>query len=286
MTVVRYHIEHLTRYRYQSVARGCVMSVCLRPRQDERQKVVSFSLDIQPAAEAGDEIDFLGNHHHVFNIHRRHRQLDIVVSSDIELSMPPPLPDTLPADSWRIIERQKDTSDHWQFTHPSELTRPSPRLQEFINEQNIVKQSDPLSSVLVLNNLLYERLTYQPGSTSVSSPIDDILQNRCGVCQDYAHVMLAIVRGWGIPARYVSGYLWTSGDSKEQSPTTASHAWIECLLPEIGWVGFDPTNCTVNDNRHIRIAIGRDYRDVAPTRGVLQGGGKTELEVNVRIQVQ
>ena len=286
MTVVRYHIEHLTSYYYQSPAKGCVMSVCLRPRQDERQKIIGFSLDIQPAAEPSDEIDFLGNHHHVFNIHRRHQQLSIVVGSDIELSVPQPLPDRLPADSWQTIEQQKNSFDYWHFTHPSELTNPSPRLQEFISEQGIAKQADPLTSILALNDLLYEHFTYQPGSTSVSSTIDHILQSRRGVCQDYAHVMLAIVRGWGIPARYVSGYLWTSGDSKEQSPTTASHAWIECLLPEIGWVGFDPTNCTVNDDRHVRIAIGRDYRDVAPTRGVLQGGGKTELEVSVRIEIK
>ena len=283
MTVARYHIEHLSRYRYQSPAKGCVMSVCLRPRQDNRQKIVSFSLDIQPAAEPGCEIDFLGNHHHVFNIHRRHRQLDIVVRSEIELSVPQPLPELLAADNWQTIDQQKDTFDHWHFTHPSELTNPSPCLQQFIAEQGIAKQNDPLTSILALNDLLYERFTYQPGSTSVSSPIDHILQNRCGVCQDYAHVMLAIVRGWGIPARYVSGYLWANDDGKQQSPTTASHAWIECLLPEIGWVGFDPTNCTVNDDRHLRIAVGRDYRDVAPTRGVLQGGGKTELEVSVRV---
>lgn len=286
MTVVRYRIEHLTRYRYQSPAKGCVMSVCLRPRQDDRQQVVRFALDIQPLAEPSCEIDFWGNHHHVFNVHRCHQQLDIVVSSEIELSRPQPLPDLLPADSWQVIERQKDTFDHWPLTHPSELTNPSPRLQQFVVEQEISKKSDPLTSLLALNNLLYERFTYQPGSTSVSSPIDHILQSRCGVCQDYAHVMLAIVRGWGIPARYVSGYLWASGDSYEQSPTTASHAWVECWLPEIGWVGFDPTNCTVNDDRHVRIAIGRDYRDVAPTRGVLQGGGKTELEVKVRIELQ
>lgn len=286
MTVIRYHIEHLTSYYYQSPAKGCVMSVCLQPRQDERQKIINFSLDIQPVAEASDEIDFLGNCHHVFNIHRRHQQLRIAVCSDIELSVPPPLPDSLPADSWQTIEQQKNSFEHWHFTHPSELTSPSPCLQEFIIEQGIAKKDDPLTSVLALNELLYERFTYQPGSTSVSSTIDHILQSRRGVCQDYAHVMLAIVRGWGIPARYVSGYLWTSGDSKEQSPTTASHAWIECLLPEIGWVGFDPTNCTVNDDRHVRIAIGRDYRDVAPTRGVLQGGGKTELKVSVRIAIK
>ena len=125
--------------------------------------------------------------------------------------------------------------------------------------------------------------SYVPGSTSAASPIDDILQSGCGVCQDYAHVMIAVSRSWGIPSRYVSGYLSETGQPGGQAVGNATHAWVECLLPDLGWIGFDPTNVSPVDQRHVRIAVGRDYQDVSPTQGVRQGGGETNLEVDVQI---
>ena len=120
-----------------------------------------------------------------------------------------------------------------------------------------------------------------PGSTTAESPVEHILETGRGVCQDYAHLMIAIVRSWDIPARYVSGYLHPG----EQTPSNATHAWVECRLPALGWVGFDPTNQSFADEGgKVRIAVGRDYRDVSPTRGVLQGGGATHLEVDVRVR--
>ena len=100
----------------------------------------------------------------------------------------------------------------------------------------------------------------------------------------YAHVMIAVARSWGVPARYVSGYLYVSGSPDGQAWSNATHAWIECLLPELGWVGFDPNNRSFADERHVRIATGRDYNDISPTRGVRQGGGETRLEVDVRMR--
>ena len=127
-------------------------------------------------------------------------------------------------------------------------------------------------------------MPYVPGSTSASSPIDDILESEEGVCQDFAHVMIAIARSWGVPARYVSGYLYVTGQSGEQAPAAGSHAWVEYWSPGLGWTGFDPTNHCLADERHIRVAVGRDYHDVAPVRGVLQGGSEPRLEVEVRVE--
>ena len=110
-----------------------------------------------------------------------------------------------------------------------------------------------------------------------------MLQSGQGVCQDYAHVMIAIARSWGVPVRYVSGYVYVSKDG-QQEPGTASHAWAECQLPGLGWVGFDPTNRSLADGRYVGIAVGRDYQDVAPTRGVLIGEGESSLEVTVRMR--
>ena len=130
---------------------------------------------------------------------------------------------------------------------------------------------------------LHAAFRYEPGSTAVDSPIEHILETGSGVCQDYTHVMIAIARGWGIPGRYVSGYLHREGAAGEQSPEGASHAWAEFLLPDLGWVGFDPTNDTLADHRHVRVAVGRDYADAAPTRGVVFGGGESRLEVRVTV---
>ena len=137
--------------------------------------------------------------------------------------------------------------------------------------------------LLRLSDTLHNSFHYVPGSTSVASPIEHILESGRGVCQDYAHVMIAIARSWGIPARYVSGYLHITGPDGEEVQENATHAWVECLLPELGWVGFDPVNKSVSDERHVRIAVGRDYQDVSPTRGVYRGGGQTRLDVNVQV---
>ena len=174
----------------------------------------------------------------------------------------------------------------WDFTGPSPGARPSPALAEFVTQLGMEPDTDPLVEVLALSAALNDAFSYTPGATSVDSPIDDILVSRKGVCQDYTHVLVAVARSWGIPTRYVSGYLYvTAGDAGDTGSISgsASHAWGECRLPDLGWVGIDPTNRTLADQRYVRIAVGRDYRDVPPTRGVIEGGGDSRLEVDVRM---
>ena len=163
------------------------------------------------------------------------------------------------------------------------LAKSSPALASFVDGNGIKRRDDPLRDLLRLSDTLHNSFHYVPGSTSAASPIEHILESRRGVCQDYAHVMITIARSWGIPARYVSGYLHIIGPDGEEAQENATHAWVECLLPELGWVGFDPVNKSVSDERHVRIAVGRDYQDVSPTRGVYRGGGQTRLEVNVQV---
>ena len=143
---------------------------------------------------------------------------------------------------------------------------------------------DPLEGLLRLSDTLHCAFAYSPGSTSVIFTIDHVLETGQGVCQDYAHVMIAIARCWGIPTRYVSGYLHVTGNGGQQVPATLSHAWVECRLAGLGWIGFDPTNQSLADQRYVRVALGRDYQDVSPTRGVFRGGGQSRLEVNVRMR--
>jgi transglutaminase-like putative cysteine protease len=135
-----------------------------------------------------------------------------------------------------------------------------------------------------LNQQMYNYFDYKPKSTSVDSPIDDALASRAGVCQDFAHIMITLVRSkLRIPCRYVSGYLYHGDQHQDRSFSSATHAWIEALVPQLGWVGFDPTNHLIAGDRHIRTAIGRDYDDVPPTHGMFRGRAKSELTVAVRV---
>ena len=281
----RYEIEHISRYRYTARVRQCVMLLYLKPREDQRQQLLHFEIETQPPACLNHEQDCFGNTRHVLDIHRSHQILEITARSTVEAAPAAVLPVRLGAGAWEEIRSRGRSFADWDFTRPSALVRPpSPALAAFAGRHRIESGSDPLDSLLRLSDTLHRRLHYVPGSTSAESPVDHVLETDRGVCQDYAHVMIAIARSWGIPARYVSGYLRLTGQTGEQSPDNATHAWVECRLPELGWVGFDPTNQSVAGEGHVRIAAGRDYRDVSPTRGVIQGGGEARLEVDVRMR--
>jgi transglutaminase-like putative cysteine protease len=143
---------------------------------------------------------------------------------------------------------------------------------------------DTLSALKHLNKAIYAAFEYQTGITEVHSPIDDALKAGRGVCQDFAHIMIAIARHWGIPARYVSGYLYHRTKGQDRSDDDATHAWVETYLPSMGWIGFDPTNDILAGDRHIRVAVGRDYADVPPTRGTFKGDADSELAISVSVQ--
>ena len=259
------------------------MLLCLKPRSDGGQRLLEFKIETGPSASLTGETDCFGNVRHVLYLHREHDGLEITTRSTVETAVPDPLPGSLGTDAWREIFSWGESVDYWDFTHPSALARPSTLLDEFLSRNGIERADDPLEGLFRLSRRLYSSFSYVPGSTSAASPIDDILQSGRGVCQDYAHVMIAVARSWGIPSRYVSGYLSETGRPGEQAVGNATHAWVECLLPDLGWVGFDPTNESLVDQRHVRIAVGRDYQDVSPTRGIRQGGGETDLEVDVQV---
>jgi transglutaminase-like putative cysteine protease len=164
---------------------------------------------------------------------------------------------------------------------PSEFARPTDLLVEFAESLGIGRHLDPLSAVRALSEGVFRAFEYRPQSTRVDSPIDDALTSRQGVCQDFAHVMTALVRRLGMPCRYVSGYLFHA--KGERSAEGATHAWVEALLPGNGWVGFDPTSNAIAGPRHVRVAVGRDYADVAPTRGVYKGVASGTLAVAVHV---
>lgn len=276
-----YDIEHLSRYLYAVDARSCVMALCLRPREDRGQRLLRFEVETRPLSIPTEERDPFGNVRHVFNVHRGHRSLEITTRSRVVSASAAPPPDSsgAGAGAWEEVRSWRGSYALWDFLEPSVLTRPSPALDAFVARYRIEPGDDPARSLSRLTLSLYRIFEYVPGSTTVESPIDDVLSSGRGVCQDYAHVMIAVARSWGVPARYVSGYLDLPGDDPDEG--SATHAWVECLLPGFGWAAYDPTNPGVVDERYVRIASGRDYRDISPTRGVLEGGGETRLEPRV-----
>ena len=278
----RYEISHVSRYLYASPVRSCVMSLCLKPRDDPGQRLLRFEIATTPFSSMNSEVDCFGNTKHVMNIHREHEALEIVALSAIETAAAVPASGALGAGAWEEVRSWWDSFGYWDFMHASAIARPSARLRDFVDRMDIRAAGDPLEALTGLSDALYRGLEYVPGSTSVASPIDDVLESGRGVCQDYSHVMIAIARSWGVPSRYVSGYVPV--DAVGPASESASHAWVECLLPGLGWIGFDPTNGCLSGESHVRVAVGRDYQDVAPTRGVLLGGRESRLEVEVRMR--
>jgi transglutaminase-like putative cysteine protease len=222
---------------------------------------------------------------HHFDLPQHHRELTIVADALVNMEAVPEVPALLPYDSWDELNRMINTGDHWPMLLPSVYARPSPLLATLVDELDAREPNgrDPLTMVQQINLGIHQAFAYVRKSTAVNSPIEACLGTRQGVCQDFAHVMIAMVRGLRIPCRYVSGYLYHGAEDNDRSADGATHAWVEALLPELGWVGFDPTNNLVAGNRHIRTAVGRDYSDVPPTLGTMKGRAETELQVRVRV---
>ena len=279
----RYQIEHVTKYRYGFPVRNCSMYLALKPAGDRGQRVARFLVETEPVGSLFQVTDCFGNTRHQLHLYREHLSLDITARSAVDVTPADAPPERCEDGAWETIRGWRDSFHHWDFLDHSGLARPSAALDRFVRRNGIEPAGDPLTALKRLSDTLFDRFEYLPGSTSSTSTIEHILDTGRGVCQDYAHVMIAIARTWGMPSRYVSGYLHDV-TARDTAGGMTMHAWVECLLPGPGWTGFDPTNATFVDERHVRVAVGRDYQDVSPTRGVLHGGGDVRIDVEVRMQ--
>jgi transglutaminase-like putative cysteine protease len=277
-----YSVRHITQFAYDPAIRESVMEVRVQPRSEAQQRCLTFSLDSFPTSNIMIYRDYLGNTVHHFDIPGRHSQLKITAQSLVEVT-PPPVPQTLQMGSWEELDAAVAQGDYWEMLLPSHFARTTNLLLDLAKELKLERRESPLETLLGLTQGLYDTFTYVPNSTSVDSPIDDALRSRQGVCQDVSHVMIALVRHLRVPCRYVSGYLFHAKKNghEDRSPEGATHAWVEAFLPGAGWVAFDPTNNLLGSERHIRVALGRDYADVPPTRGVYKGEAESELSVTV-----
>ena len=279
-----YSVRHVTRFRYSGPVRESVMELRMQPRSEGPQTLRSFQIATNPLAQLYAYTDHMGNAVYHFNLLREHEELRIEAQATVEIAQMPAWPDALDPSEWSRYNDFNLSDDHFDMLEDSRFARTSPELESFMKIADLQKPvGDPLSALKALQRGIYDSFEYEPGVTEVNSPIDVALEQRRGVCQDFAHIMTAMARRWGIPCRYVSGYLYHNG-ARYRSAVNATHAWAEAYLPSLGWVGFDPTNNIMAGERHIRAAVGRDYADVPPSRGTYKGDADSELSISVSLE--
>lgn len=279
-------IRHVTDYHYERPVRESVMELWMQPQKSPRQRLISFELELDPRAQLFSYPDTFGNAVYHFDVPQPHDALRIIARSAVETERGPSLPESLDIGEWDRLRSDFVQGECFDFLRPHGFVAPTPRLAAFVEKTGLdaLRRRDPLSAVRALNTAIYGAFGYDPDATTAESPIDVALKGKAGVCQDFAHIMLTICRGWGLPARYVSGYLFTDRKHHDRSAPDATHAWVEVFLPSLRWVGFDPTNNVLAGERHVAVAMGRDYADVPPSRGVYKGEADSQLAVAVQVR--
>lgn len=273
-------ITHQTDLTYDDLIAESVMELRMAPRQEQDQHRLSFTLAVGPPTAASSYFDWLGNTVHWFNVRPFHRQLRIIATSVVETDRPRKPVEKF-ADTWPIAVDPSDYGiyDWLQFGGP---IVDSPHLRELVAELQPRAGMSLGELALGMVHLINEKFTYRQGITTAASPITHALTTGSGVCQDFAHLMIGMARVLDIPARYVSGLVHP--DAERFRGATQTHAWCELLFPTAGWVGFDPTNTCIVGGNFAKVAIGRDYRDVPPNKGMFSGAGKETIEVAVHTQ--
>jgi transglutaminase-like putative cysteine protease len=280
-----YSIRHTTIFRYTPAVRESVMEVRMQPRSEATQRCLSFHLDVNPPAYITQYRDFTGNTVHHFDIAGSHTEVRVTAQSTVQVQAAP-APRLSEAGDWTDLDALTAGDDYWEMLLPSQFAHSNEALEKLAKELKCERRGSPLELLTELNEGIYGLFAYVPNSTKVDSPIEEALLTRQGVCQDFAHIMIALARPLRVPCRYVSGYLFhreAEDGPRDRSLEGASHAWVEALVPRLGWIAFDPTNNLIGGDRHIRVAIGRDYADVPPTRGVYKGEAHSELSVAVTV---
>ena len=275
---MQFTIHHQTTYRYAEQVHESY-SVChLQPRTDLEQYCTGFELNSVPRAKMHSYKDRFGNVVHHFSVIPEHPMLLISARSTVvTVRSAPELSGGAPRET--LLAEYGVAALLYDFLNPSPLV-------EFGGELDALAQEigepgdDLLEWYVAAGSHIRKTFEYVKQATNVHTTVAESVRLRAGVCQDFAHVLIALCRRSAIPARYVSGYVF-NGDSGPVLGAEASHAWCDAYLPPLGWVGYDPTNGTLIDERFVKVAVGRDYRDVSPVRGVYKGPAQSNMSVNV-----
>jgi transglutaminase-like putative cysteine protease len=284
-----FNIVHTTGYIYADTAMEAYLEVRLTPPVRPEQVVLRHRIEFQPAAEASEYIDYFGNRTTFYSMILRHRQLKVTNRLAVR-THPRILPErglalTI-AEARQILKSGTGVFDYVQPTEAIPLAR-----EAIAWAREILRASRPLGGALdELNKTIYREFKYRSGSTEIETPLFLIWKKREGVCQDFAHVMISVLRAARIPCRYVCGYIESESavsadpSRKRLVGSLATHAWVEVLVPGMTWVALDPTNNQWCGEQHVTIAVGRDFLDAAPVRGTFKGSASQKLKVHVTMQ--
>lgn len=280
---MNYDIHFCTAYTYGAAVTDNLNALRVRPATTSTQRLDDFHVRLDPEARMHRHVDYFGTEVIEFGVARPHDHLVIDVRARVVVSEPPEAPEA----PWDHLEGEGYAEAGGEFLLPAD---DEPEGEAIDQLSDLVRARTPLATLRWLCELIPDRFAYRPGVTYVGSTVDDLLEAGAGVCQDFVHLALVLLRRQGIAARYVSGYLFSAPeDGGTDSVEVQTHAWLEALLPGTGgrgepiWVGADPTNRRLVGETHVKIGHGRRYADVPPIKGVYRGAGGAELEASVRM---
>jgi len=281
-----YEVTHITRYQYEAPVSQCLNEVRLTPRVLPTQQVNVSSLQVEPApAFVYQRKDYFGNDVATFGVFETHESLTATAKSHLEVK-PSGIDVKKNSIGWQEVRRRIAAQADQDCLQASEFIYESPYIPLSSDVAEYARTDfdadRPLIDVVLgVCRRIHEEFKYQPHSTSIDLPLVEVLRNRRGVCQDFAHVMIGVLRSHRLAARYISGYVRSGRDVQGAQ---ASHAWVSVFFPGTGWLDFDPTNDVMPRESHVTLAWGRDYGDVTPVKGVTLGGRGQTVEVEVYVK--
>lgn len=285
-----YRISHVTSYEYSEAVSICHNEARLTPRSTEQQRVLRSQLLVEPAVVSLDEErDYFGNVVHWFSLQEAHTRLSVTAMSEVDVKRFEPPASGL-SGPWEAAREKLRTERGTEGITAYELTFESAHVKLDAELADYARPSFApgrplLDAALDLTRRIHAEFQYEPGSTTVATPPKDVLKAKRGVCQDFAHLEIAMLRTLGLSARYVSGYIYNRPKEGERVLTgaDASHAWLGLYVPGFGYVDLDPTNGVIPSDEHVTLAWGRDFSDASPLKGVILGGGAHRLTVAVDV---
>lgn len=307
---MKLQISHTTQYSYAEPITDSVNEIRLTPSTNERQACYNHSISIEPNASLFTYEDCFGNRVHVFSVNAPHTKLTIrtnltvVTTESFNKEEGAHKQQLKPAEAWAKLNSDESIDRFIEFLLPTAYTEVTPEIISLMeqvpvvgavretaiaSEGNVTVDVTPAVGVYewlsALSKYIRSSFIYDPSATNVRTKASEMITKRRGVCQDFAHLMLAVCRARGVPARYVSGYHFV-GDLQGGSADfeQASHAWVEAYVPKLGWCGFDPTNESPIGERYVKLGHGRDYKDIVPVKGIYHGTGEQRLQVTVDVR--
>lgn len=285
---MKLEITHLTRYRYKEPIVESVNEIRLTPRTYYRQTCDWHYIHIEPKSTLLSYDDYFGNQVYAFSVYDPHKELVIkthsVVSTDENVHK---ITCTQSYEKEKAIYQSELFQNRFaEYTMGTEYTKSTPQLLSYLNEwTSSIHPNCTYEMLTHLTQSIHTHFIYDPEATHVQTTVADTLALKRGVCQDFAHLMIALCKQLNIPARYVSGYHFVKDLIDEKNYEQASHAWVEAYIPGVGWTGFDPTNEGEVNGRYVKLAHGRDYKDIVPVKGIYKGTNQQSLEVEVDVKL-